>query len=62
MTTSQIGYNQNYDNNINDYYINSFPRREYDKKLSRSISCKSYIGNWNSSYKDLHDMIYMICF
>ena len=57
MTTSQIGYNQNYDNNINDYYINSFPRREYDKRLPRSISCKSYIGNWNSSYKDFEFLL-----
>ena len=53
MTTNQIGNYQNYNNNdnLNDYFINSYPKRNYDKKIPRSMSCKSYIGNWNSNYK-----------
>ena len=51
MTTSQMGNYQNYNNNLNDYLINSYPERNSDKKIPRSMSCKSYIGNWNSNYK-----------
>ena len=49
MTSNQFEDNRK-NNNIIDYFINSYPRRgEYNNKIPRSMSCKSYIGNWNSN-------------
>ena len=55
MTSKKI---RNLGNNskINEYYIHSYPRKKFkcnkyndnDNRLPRSLSCKSYIGNWNS--------------
>ena len=49
MTTSQFDNNQKR-SNISDHYINSYPRKnQYNKRLHRSMTCKSYIGNWKSN-------------
>ena len=49
MTTQYDNNNQNR-SNISEHYINSYPRKNlYDRKIPRSISCKSYVGNWNTN-------------
>ena len=49
MTSNQFEDNHR-NNNIIDYFVNSYPRKgEYEKRMPRSMSCKSYIGNWNSN-------------
>ena len=49
MTSNDNNFKNN--SNINDYYINSYPRQDlYDRRLSRSMSCQSYLGNFDSNY------------
>ena len=52
MTSKNSDRNDNH--NISEYYINSYPRKnEYNRTLPRSISCKSYVGNWDSNSNGL---------
>ena len=55
MTNSQFSnFNKNCNkaHNYKEYYINSCPRPSQLKKFPRSMSCKSYVGDWNSSSDD----------
>ena len=50
MSSSKVNYNNNNRcKNIKEYYINSYHRPENARKFQRSMSCKSYIGNWNNN-------------
>ena len=50
MTSSQVNHNNNNRcKNIKEYYVNSYHRPENARKFQRSMSCKSYIGNWNTN-------------
>ena len=51
--TSKRDNNNNSKCSINEYYIDSYSRRKSNdnnnRTLPRSLSCKSYIGNWDSN-------------
>ena len=59
MTSSQFNKfnkNNNRVNDANEYYLNSSPRPCHLRKFNRSMSCKSYVGDWNSNPNELDDI------
>ena len=53
MSSSHVSHNnKNRCKNIKEYYIKSYNRPENARKFQRSMSCKSYIGNWNNNDKN----------
>ena len=50
MTSSQVNRNNNNRcKNIKEFYIRSYHIPENARKFQRSMSCKSYIGNWKTN-------------
>ena len=50
MTSSQVNHNNNNRcKNIKEFHISSYHRPENARKFQRSMSCKSYIGNWKTN-------------
>ena len=53
ISSEKYENNKNNSNKINNYYINSPLNKKSNSILQRNTSCQSYLGNFNSEYKEI---------